>query len=99
LVVGCPWVLFDPLPPPAAHGFEGIETGAPLTDSHVRPSSDQRLEELEADARHASDRYRLYRAKVNGPSPTSTGRLRELERESERALRSLARAREMRDDS
>ena len=57
-------------------------------------SDDRRLEELEADARHASERYRLYRAKVNGPRPTSTGRLRELERESERAQRTLARARE-----
>jgi len=58
-------------------------------------SEERRLEELEADARHASERYRLYRAKVNGPRPTSTGRLRELERESERAQSTLARAREM----
>lgn len=57
-------------------------------------SDDRRLEELEADARHASERYRLYRAKVTGPRPTSTGRLRELQRESERARGTLARARE-----
>jgi hypothetical protein len=54
----------------------------------------RRLEELEANARHATERYRLYRARVNGPQPTSTGRLRELQRESERAERTLAQARE-----
>jgi len=42
----------------------------------------RRLAELEAEARHASERYRLYRAKVYGPRLTSFGRLRELERES-----------------
>jgi hypothetical protein len=54
----------------------------------------RRLEELEANARHATERYRLYRARVNGPQPTPTGRLRELQRESERAERALAQARE-----
>ena len=57
-------------------------------------SDDRRLEELEADARHASERYRLYRAKAYGPRPTSTGRLHELQREAERAEGTLARARE-----
>jgi hypothetical protein len=57
-------------------------------------SDDQRFEELEADARFASERYRLYQAKVSGPRPTSTGRLRELQREAERAQGSLVRARE-----
>ena len=42
----------------------------------------RRLAELEEEARHASERYRLYRAKVYGPRLTSFGRLRELERES-----------------
>ncbi len=51
------------------------------------------LEELEASARHATERYRLYRARVHGPKPTSTGRLRELQRESELAERMLTRAR------
>ena len=46
-------------------------------------TDDRRFEELEADARHASERYRLYRAKVHGPRPTSTGRLQELQREAE----------------
>lgn len=84
--------------PPSDPGQEADERRprAPATRT-PRPrlmSDDRRLEELEADARHASERYRLYRAKVNGPRPTTTGRLRELERESERAQRTLARARE-----
>jgi hypothetical protein len=58
-------------------------------------TDDRRFEELEADARHASERYRLYRAKVHGPRPTSTGRLQELQREAERAEATLARAREV----
>jgi hypothetical protein len=58
-------------------------------------TDDRRFEELEADARHASERYRLYRAKVHGPRPTSTGRLQELRREAERAEATLARAREV----
>ena len=52
-----------------------------------------RLAELEAEARHAGDRYRLYRAKSYGPRMTSAGRLRELKRQSEFAERRLARAR------
>jgi hypothetical protein len=60
-----------------------------LTDSHTRPG---RLEVLEANARHATDRYRLYRARVSGPHPTSPGRLRELEREAKLAKMTLARA-------
>ncbi len=59
----------------------------------TRMSDRRRFAELEADARHASERYRLYRARVNGPQPTSPGRLAELQRESERAAWSLARAR------
>jgi hypothetical protein len=55
--------------------------------------SSRRLEGLEADARYASERYRLYRAKVSGPQPTSNGRLRELEREAKSAQRTLERAR------
>ena len=62
-----------------------------VTDS-TRESS-RRLIELEADARHASERYRLYRAKAYGPRLTSHGRLRELQRESEFAKRRLQRAR------
>jgi hypothetical protein len=55
--------------------------------------SSRRLTELEAEARHATERYRLYRAKAYGPRLTSAGRVRELERESEFAERRLQRAR------
>ena len=51
-----------------------------------------RLVELEAEARHARERYRLYRAKAYGPRLTSAARLRELERESKFAGRRLGRA-------
>jgi hypothetical protein len=49
--------------------------------------------ELEANARYARERYRLYRAKAYGPSLTSPERLRRLERESKLAKRVLERAR------
>jgi hypothetical protein len=55
--------------------------------------SSRRLTELEAEARHATERYRLYWAKAYGPRLTSAGRVRELERESEFAERRLQRAR------
>ena len=51
-----------------------------------------RLAELQAQARHAGERYRLYRAKAYGPRATSPGRLRELERESTFAQTRLERA-------
>jgi hypothetical protein len=50
------------------------------------------LVELEAEARHARERYRLYRAKAYGPRLTSAGRLRELERKSKLAQSRLDRA-------
>jgi hypothetical protein len=53
----------------------------------------RRIEALEADARYATERYRLYRARVGGSRPTSPGRLHELEREAELAEQTLARAR------
>jgi hypothetical protein len=52
-----------------------------------------RLVMLEAEARYARDRYRLYRARLSGPRPTRPGRLRELERERRRAQSRLRRAR------
>lgn len=58
--------------------------------SGTSPSS--HLVELEAEARHARERCRLYRAKAYGPRLTSPGRLRELERESRFAERLLQRA-------
>jgi hypothetical protein len=57
-----------------------------------RPAKNRRLVELEAEARHARERYRLYRAKAYGPRLTSAGRLRELERQSRLAETRLGRA-------
>ena len=48
-----------------------------------------RVEELEAQARFARQRADLYRAKSYGPRLTSPARLRELERECERAEEAL----------
>ena len=56
-----------------------------------------RLIELEAEARHARERYRLYQAKAYGPRLTSAARLRELERQSKFAERRLDRAQAERD--
>ena len=57
------------------------------------PAKNRRLVELEAEARHARERYRLYRAKAYGPRLTSAARrLRELERQSKLAERRLGRA-------
>lgn len=43
------------------------------------------LDDLRASARHARERYQLYKAKAYGPRPTSEARLRELERAYEQA--------------
>ena len=51
------------------------------------------IEELEAEARYARERYALYKAKSYGPRPTSTRRLLELQRMSEGAEGRLRRAR------
>ena len=56
------------------------------------PDLGRRLAELEAGARHARDRYRLYRAKAYGPRATSPGRLRDLERQANLAESRLERA-------
>ena len=61
-------------------------------DSGTSTDSKRRLVELEAEARHARERYQLYRAKANGPRLTSAGRLRELERQSKFAESRLDRA-------
>jgi hypothetical protein len=42
------------------------------------------LDEVEAQARYARQRYDLYKAKAYGPRLTSPARLRELEREASR---------------
>ena len=61
------------------------------------PISSRRLEDLEAEARYARDRYRLYRAKVHAPQMTSPGRLRGLERASNMAQAMLRRAKSVSD--
>ncbi len=52
-----------------------------------------RLADLEANALHTRDRFRLYRAKVYGSRPTSVAKLRELKRDAELAERLLSHAR------
>jgi hypothetical protein len=60
-----------------------------------RPAvSSPSIEELEAEARYARERYDLYRAKAYGPRPTSMTRLAELQRIHEGAEARLKRARE-----
>ena len=51
------------------------------------------LEQLLAEARHARERYQLYRARVYGGRPASLSRLRELERARDGAEARLRRAR------
>ena len=46
----------------------------------AQPSKDTDLSDLEAQARYHRERLALYRARMQGSHPTSTGRLRELER-------------------
>ena len=48
-----------------------------------------RLDELQVQARHARQRFDLYKAKAYGPRLTSPSRMRELERESARAEANL----------
>jgi hypothetical protein len=60
----------------------------------VTPPGPERIEDLEAEARYARERYELYRAKVYGPRPTSMARLHELERARDGAEARLRRARE-----
>jgi hypothetical protein len=60
--------------------------------SQATDESGRRLARLEAEARHAGDRFRLYRARSRGPSATSPGRLHELEGERDRAEQRYRRA-------
>jgi hypothetical protein len=47
--------------------------------------SAEHLDDLRAQAHYARERYDLYKAKAYGPRTTSPARLRELERECQRA--------------
>lgn len=53
---------------------------------------DEELVRLEADARYARERFQLYRARIQGPRPTSPARLRELKLTCQRAEARLRRA-------
>jgi hypothetical protein len=52
-----------------------------------------RLKELEAEARHAKQRWDLYRAKAYSDRPTDPAELRELERRAKAAAERLRHAR------
>ncbi|MGH2985889.1 MAG: hypothetical protein ACRDLO_04280 [Solirubrobacterales bacterium] len=55
--------------------------------------SDDQLLRLQAEARHARERYQLYKARTRGPKPTDPARLREFECTYQRAEARLRRAR------
>lgn len=57
------------------------------------PARDAGLDELEAGARYARERYQLYRAKSYGPRITDPGRLRLLGRRAKLAQSQVDRAR------
>jgi hypothetical protein len=46
---------------------------------------------IQAEARHARERYQLYKARTYGPRPTDLAHLRELERTCEHAEGRLSR--------
>ena len=58
----------------------------------------EELTRLEGEARYASDRFRLYRARAYSGRPTSPGRFRELERVSDQAEARLRAAKARRND-
>ena len=53
--------------------------------SRLVTQADLDLISLEAETRHAQDRFRIYRAKTYGPHPTDPSHLRELERTAQLA--------------
>jgi hypothetical protein len=55
-------------------------------------TSNDRIEELAAEARYRRERLQLYRARFHGPRPATLTRLLELERLSDHADRRLRRA-------
>jgi hypothetical protein len=54
------------------------------------------LEHLQAEARYARERFRLYRSRLHGARAVSLKRLRELERASEAASARLRHAQQTR---
>lgn len=61
--------------------------------------ADDELLRLEAEARYARERFALYKARVGGRRPTSSSRLRELERSHRRADLRLHRAKTVPSDN
>jgi hypothetical protein len=59
------------------------------TSDRSRKVAAQRLNDLEVQARFARQRYDLYKARAYGDRPSSPARLRELERECDRAEAAL----------
>jgi hypothetical protein len=51
--------------------------------------SSRHLDDLQAQAQHARQRYDLYKARVYGQRPTSPARMRELQRAYEQAAERL----------
>ncbi len=64
-------------------------------DPRGRPSALGDLTDLEAQARYHRDRLALYRARMQGPHPTSAVRLAELERTAAAADDRLSTARRL----
>ena len=64
-------------------------TASPSNGPPRPGTSAARLDELEAQAKYARQRYDLYKAKAYGPRLTSPARLRELEREASRTEANL----------
>ena len=60
---------------------------------------DDEVLRLEANARYARERFQLYRARIQGPRPTSPSRLRELEVTCKRAEARLRRAKTVPDNN
>lgn len=58
-------------------------------DTSRSGTSAARLDELQAQAQYARQRYDLYKAKAYGPRMTSPARMRELEREASRTEANL----------
>jgi hypothetical protein len=58
----------------------------------MAPVEDHALEALRAEARYRRERADLYRAKTYSGRPTRPGRLRELERDAQRAEERLQHA-------
>ena len=60
-----------------------------MTDPPRPGTSAARLDELQAEAQYARERYDLYKAKAYGPRLTSPARMRALEREASRTEANL----------